>query len=1689
MSDILNNISVPSKGMVQDLNPINLKQEQYKYALNAVIEDSLGNGLLLQNESSNLLCTNFPNGYNVIGNKYIIEQDRTILFLVNQSTGFSQIGEILYSRNNKLVEYSNNEVIGDCLECHNQVNSNPIETDVLFKNCNYNPIVISDCLKFDISHPIDVEYKILDCNLAIYFTDGFNERRFIYFDYKDEDSNSNLKLSNNFKKIIGYDDLNCKSPIYEDVLDCNKIKLHPDIEYPCIEIVDVVQGGSLVSGVYQFFVCYSNSLGQSLSSYTAATNPTPIFERYITTDTNYKTSKAIHLSIKGISKTSVNKYYNLVVAETIDNSTVFKLVGTFPINSSNINDVFNYTYTGNQNHNILSENDVFRKYPYYSTAKSVTKSNNYLFWSGLSGFNNMNLQRVANNIKLYWQTTSIPEAAYKNPKNTSKYRGYMRDEVYSFAIVFGMSNGEESCALHIPNRIATNDDLSIISNKDVISYPNCSTEQRNKKWQIYNTATVLGSPHEEYDDCKESIWEFGEFAYWESTEKYPNIPEVFGDLCGKNIRFHKFPDNCVSHIHDSKDGSKKFVDRNLVFPIGVKIDHASVLTAISQAVTDGILSLEDSKRISYYRIVRGNRVGNKSIIAKGLIYDMFSYNKFNNEYFYPNYPYNDLNDDVFISPTIQTYDNNDSAVSNSFKNKFINTGRYTFHSPDTHFNSPSIGTEIKIETEEYGESEGYFAECLEQAKYKFLSTGSYLLSLTFGIASALSSLEEKQCETYTVQTPSKITQGGISYKISGGSSVNSLTSGTGTINTNISSTQVTNYEEGEVTSYNDETNSYSEQLNPSTAASPGKYFPNSKTKTNTRVTTNPIKVKEVTRTSCTGTPYQILGGGLGGLLGGAVGTASQQVIYKTVLALNEMETVINLITSLLPYKNFAYQHNSIGIYNNYKCFSDLGNKIREIDSYSYLTPEFTSVNESNNKTSLINNWNRESSLYLKIKELFKTPSVVDNSRYINGNNEPYDKVYKPISSFYTSIKNYVPDQYGNIFNIEYLNMDECSFLITNDSNYNRTIFGGDTFINRFSLKIKHPFFIQTRFRMANDSDVRYQDLGNVGYPNYYFNTKGTLFENISSPSNLLSILNNFEALLGVPKNRLDKDETNKVFFYQKGIIYLYSYGIPSFLVESDVNVDYRYGENIKEKGFYPYVGNISDWLQEKNVPITEDNYYFYNNTYSKQNKESYICTNSITYQPNRVCKVNYKNRVIYSQQGSNIDNSNSKDNWLVYNANDYYDFDLSNGKLINVEGIENDKVLVRFENTFNVFNAYVTIPTTSDTIQVGNGGMFQSKPQEYAYTDLGYGGSQHTALLKTEFGHIWVDSNRGQVFNLSNNNSGLDEISKDGMRNWFEENLPFEIKKCFPNIDIDNSYNGIGICLSFDKRYKRLLVTKNDYKVVNNNLRYDEDLKEFYIINSDTLLREKIYLNNNKYLCNKSWTMSYSFYTKSWVSFHSYIPNYYIDRVNKFQSGINNLTNNIGDSSLWIHNNTNKSFQKFYGSIYPFIIETVNKVDINSKYIHSVEFMLDVIRYHNEFDWVYNKNITFNKAIVYNNNQNSGELNLNIVNKNDLSRISNYPRVNSTSTDIEVYNAERYWRFNQFFDLVNSQNNNIPIWIHNCANSYQHLNKASFNYGKSDLFKNRIRSDWYFTRFINDIETNYKFIYKFNLNNSIKSYR
>ena len=1628
----------------KDVDEFNLDGNTYTYALNATVEDFDGKNFLLGNTPSNTLLSLFNENEKVMGKLYILEKN-IYLFFTNDgvSSYIKYIDKLNFLDVNSNWEYSDCK---DCLKAEEQI---PLEKKELKELVKLKTIISSNCFNF--KHPLQVVYKLTDCTLNLYFVDGIDDDKYIYLD------KNTLEVEKEFFQIEGY--TQSLQPIYNNNIDCNKIKWYGNVKAPKVD-VEVVNGGKLMSGVYQVLISYATSKGQSISSYFNSSSPISIFTKKITEEIDYETTHALKIEISNILLNGKYKYLNVVIAHTLRGTTTFKLVKTININKENIS----YIYTGVGDNLILSYNDVLSKNIFYQNSGNITIANDYLFKADLQEYKRINIQRIANKLegKLKWFTVTLKEGDFSKPEIASKYRMFARDEVYPFGLRLFYKRGEFSTVGVIPSRKKSVLDSEYVdgTNHDGISLK-CDKNIKTERWQLYNTAYVTSLKPIIYNECNPQIYQEGEFSYWESSESYPNVPDVYGELSNTPIRHHKFPDSLVSHIHDKKSN---YDDENYIFPLGVKLDdNVSIYQILTESLQEGIISKEEFDSIEGYEIVRGNRVGQETIIARGLLYDVWNYEKDNTTYFYPNYPLNDLREDstlVEYKDVVGTLGNVSINLGKLPMNvRFRPSNKYTFHSPDTHFSSPTIGNVLKIETEEYGKSKGFFNKCENQAELKLLSKEQYNLAIILG--TILGELVEfKDGATGQAQTV-----GQTAGNIIGGIAGSAIAPGVGT------------------------------QIGAGLGS--------------------------------------VLGGLIGGAISK---NDDLEQFWRANTIISQIEKVLQLFKLLANYENYHWQYQTVGKYTNYTPIVNGGNKIREITSNAYLDSDRLSVNLNTpdlitNKTSiLINNWSRESSVFLQTNLSIPSPStVVENSRIaisdVDCDYVENTSIEKDIISYYATIKSERINQYGSIFDIEW--------IATNGITYNLTeqfkVFGGDKFIGRMALKRKHSYFTRTLFNLPKDSDIWYSDYPNVAFPKYYFNTtykneyieikNDNLFVDIlislltsgATTESLIEYINEqyfvkgnwlnqaldwLNGIIGlsrtdeisgyvgdffrntllnpflffrVPQYNLDCQtssyDVNRQRFDVKSIngkIYLYSYGIPYFLCESDYNLDLRYGKNTEEKDFYPRQQDLDWWLQEKNVSPRWDNFYYYNTDYSKQNREEIITTYDINYSPNENCKTKHTNRVIYSLQGSEIENDDFRDSYLFNLALDYKDFDYKNGKLINLKQLENDKVLVQFENDSKIFSAYQTLETNQNTVIVGNGGIFRNRPLEFSKPDLGNFGSQHKVMLSTEFGHITVDCKRGGVFLLPPSANSLEEISRGKMKSWFRTHLPFTIEKYFP-VNVDNSYLGIGISLGYDKRFNTFYLTKLDYQPLYSNIKFQNN--KFFYNNVE------ISLLDDRYFCNKSFTISYNFFKKDWIGFHSFTPNYYIDGINYFLTGINSIIQNY-KSSVWVHNFTNKSYQVYYGKLFPFVIETISKYSAKFEKLTNVMFKADKIRIHNEFDKfnIINES-PFNKAIVYSENSNSGMLLLN--NNNELV----IPKRNIRETEISINSKKGMFIFNQFKNKLSSNTNNIPHFISSCNGVNSNINLAAFNTLNDDINKH-IEGNQFKVRLINDKESNYKITHK-----------
>lgn len=272
---------------------------------------------------------------------------------------------------------------------------------------------------------------------------------------------------------------------------------------------------------------------------------------------------------------------------------------------------------------------------------------------------------------------------------------------------------------------------------------------------------------------------------------------------------------------------------------------------------------------------------------------------------------------------------------------------------------------------------------------------------------------------------------------------------------------------------------------------------------------------------------------------------------------------------------------------------------------------------------------------------------------------------------------------------------------------------------------------------------------------------------------------------------------------------------------------------------------------------------------------------------------------------------------------------------------------------------------------------------------------------------------------------------------WFE-NLPFKILNHFPNYLVDNPLKSVGMIITYDNRYKRVFFTKKDYSPKPEYANYITYDGSNFIYDGSI-----IFLEDTKYFCPKSWTCSYSPLTKTFISFHSFIPDFATSLPNYFQTGIN-----LGDTaSLWSHNLTNKSFGVYYGDKYPFIIEYSLKSKGINQQLQDISFYSECRRYQDDYNYGVNPNRTFDYALIHSATSTSGNLELLVKEKNSLFQWANYNsgKVGNNKTTILTELVDTHFSFNTFQNI--SVNNSLPLMYYPCDQPFmKEVNPDAISY-------------------------------------------
>ena len=1344
--------------------------------------------------------------------------------------------------------------------------------------CTYSILVSGDCLAFNTEYLVSGKAKVnWDGSETIYWTDSLN--------------NPMRYLKLNKIPYVEIGTSGCTT-LYSGDLDCERLKLYQDISVPTLT-AELTTNGNLKNGTYQFGIAYSVKKDRLTDVY-SITDPISVFSH------QNKVPKGISLTISNLS--TEFEEYQLFVTYTINNVTTYKSMGYYGINQT----VLNISQIDRPEYEDVELLTLITAKPYYNKAKWCSGNDKYLIFSGLESEVEIGYQAQAMSIESNYAIIEAPANYYGTYGGINV--GYYSDEAYAFGIQWLKINGQWTDVYHIPGTTSGSthvaDNLDIYETDDTVCFP----DGVPPGWYVDNTSSPIERDIYGPVECDLTFMTKGNMAYTESTLLYLDNKEMFpNDYCTP-IRHHKFPSeaNEPRYTYDPVIQGANYTGTIRIKAIQFSnIEHPK----------DGDGNYLPG--IVGYRIVRSDRDGNRTVIAKGYSTNMRYYDdEASNRIMYPNYPYNFLGTDNFHTRKQGIFDPSASGPSDYIINADDGDvvdyltgyyeGRFTFYSPHTLFSQVSLPTEVIFETDEAGDVAGKFTYPYRMPRYKLWSDNGINRTLAFAGAAGMTAA--------------------LSFSS----------------------------------------------------------------------------------------------------LGAYLATITEK-------ASNAASNYMTLVSNTIDWQNYILQYQSYYLFSkNWRRRTAAMGRRRFVQFSQYLADGINTYQYE--PGTYINNFKKPIGVALQLNSNISAPtptstSFVDDSLqvYSHWTTPPeIDKwfISTQASYYYTALKRRLPDQYGTLTSINYVNTgyyQDISSLSGSTQVYSTgVVFGGDCFINRLTVNQPQPFFTANPIGLADGSLWDFRNHSSLAHPTFWLNSAPyTIFDKLQQWVNGITAILTPSAIPAatdgissryVLDNYIDvKNQTKDIIRAGSGnAAYMYhSYnGIMQLFVESDYNIDYR-DYTLAGSNIWSVNGDV-DWIfradhMESTSPYALEE-FIYDKTYSKQNTEITAVQQRLDFELalSESFLSKYPNRVIYSLPA----NTQFKtDNWLHFLPLNYYDFPKNQfGNLTSIHAIDNQQLLFLFDKSA----PYVTIgrdqlqTQNNIKITIGDGGLFDRDPRPLYYSDYAYGSSiSRYAFKASHLGMFYVSQNQGKIF------QGKEDVAENGNSYWLANNFPSKLVAAFPNYPLyDNPSVGVGVVSGFDFISQTLYVTKRDYSPIVEGITLSGST--FYYDG------DPISLTDSQYFEDASFTVSYNVPGKFFVSWHDYHPL-------SFFNTTNSLFSVSPDSKIYIHNESDSSFCNFYGVNYPHGFELPVNLGQNVSLLNTVEYQMVAQKYE-----PINANVipyldeTYNLAIIRNHEQISGYLNLELKPRNTIASILQRSTYNSLTGqfDIPLHKYEQKFRFNDFFDIT-----------------------------------------------------------------------
>jgi hypothetical protein len=203
----------------------------------------------------------------------------------------------------------------------------------------------------------------------------------------------------------------------------------------------------------------------------------------------------------------------------------------------------------------------------------------------------------------------------------------------------------------------------------------------------------------------------------------------------------------------------------------------------------------------------------------------------------------------------------------------------------------------------------------------------------------------------------------------------------------------------------------------------------------------------------------------------------------------------------------------------------------------------------------------------------------------------------------------------------------------------------------------------------------------------------------------------------------------------------------------------------------------------------------------------------------------------------------------------------------------------------------------------------------------------------------------------------------------------------------------------------------------------------------------------------------------------------------------------VNTASLWRHLTNPVIYNTYYGCIRPYIIEYPFAYQYNDEILQNVKDYTKAYTYLPSDDGVFNDNRKisingyFNKAVLYNDQQSTGILELVAKPMNNLKEYLKYPIYNTDSKTITYTKSDNFYQYNTFWGLVKDKS--LPLFTKSCESMSidKIVNQANMDYSKRSFKKEPIRGKDLKIRHILDSHSDIHLVSQFLYSPAMISYK